>query len=85
MKQANNAVELMAALHALQLHTTRKIAICSDSKYVLLGICGAAKRWRVKGGWVHVDQSAMSPSRKSCSKNSTGTAVNLSGSKFPHT
>ena len=51
MKQTNNTVELMAALCALQLHTTGKVAICSDSKYVPLGIRGAAKRWRVKG-WV---------------------------------
>ena len=51
MKQTNNAAELMAALRALRLHTHGKIAICSDCEYVLLGVCGAAKRWNVKG-WV---------------------------------
>ena len=51
MKQTNNAAELMAALRALQLHTTGKVTICSDSEYVLLRVCGAAKRWKVKG-WV---------------------------------
>eukprot|EP00670_Eutreptiella_braarudii_P017476 CAMPEP_0174349448 /NCGR_PEP_ID=MMETSP0811_2-20130205/6181_1 /TAXON_ID=73025 ORGANISM="Eutreptiella gymnastica-like, Strain CCMP1594" /NCGR_SAMPLE_ID=MMETSP0811_2 /ASSEMBLY_ACC=CAM_ASM_000667 /LENGTH=305 /DNA_ID=CAMNT_0015476833 /DNA_START=215 /DNA_END=1132 /DNA_ORIENTATION=+ len=51
MKQTNNAAELMAALRALQMHPVGKIAICSDSEYVLLGVKGAAKRWKIKG-WV---------------------------------
>ena len=49
MKQTNNAAELMAALCALRLHTHGKVTICSDSEYVLLGVRGAAKRWKVKG------------------------------------
>ena len=51
VKQTNNAAELMAALRALRLHTHGKVAICSDSEYVLLGVRGATKRWKVKG-WV---------------------------------
>ena len=51
MKQTNNAAELMAALRTLQLHPFGKLAICSDSEYVLLGAKGAAKRWKIKG-WV---------------------------------
>ena len=41
----------MATVRTLQLHTKGKIAICSDSEYLLRGACGAPKRWRVKG-WV---------------------------------
>ena len=51
MKQTNNAAELMAALRALQSHPEGKIATCSDSEYVLLGVRGAAKCWKIKG-WV---------------------------------
>ena len=51
MKQTNNAAELMAVLRELQSHRKGKIAICSGSEYVLLGVRGAAKRWKIKG-WV---------------------------------
>ena len=49
MKQTNNAAELMAALCALQTHPVGTIAICSDPQYVLLGVGGAARRWKIKG------------------------------------
>ena len=43
------SAELLAALRAMQLHPAGKIAICSDSAYVLLGVHGAAKRWKIRG------------------------------------
>ena len=51
MKQTNNAAELMAALGALQSHVAGEIATCSHSEYVLLGVRGAAKHWKVRG-WI---------------------------------
>ena len=51
IKQTNNAAELMAALRDLRLHTHGKVAICSDSEYVLLGVHGVAKRCRGGGGY----------------------------------
>ena len=51
MKKTHKAAELMAALRTLELHRVGKIVICSDSEYVLLGVKGPAKRWRIKG-WV---------------------------------
>ena len=49
MKKTNNAPRLMATLRALEMHPTGKVAICLDSAYVLLGVRGAAKRWKIKG------------------------------------
>ena len=51
MKQTNNAAELIAALRAPQLHPIAKIAICSDSEYIMLGVRAARKRW-INRGWV---------------------------------
>ena len=52
MKQTINAAELLAALQALRLHADEpKIAICTDSEYVLKGAQGAARRWQARG-WV---------------------------------
>ena len=39
----------MAALRALELFTTRDIAICTESQYVILGATGAARRWKLRG------------------------------------
>ena len=49
--RVHHAAELTVALRALQMHPTGKVAICSDSEYGLLGVRGAAKRWKIKG-WV---------------------------------
>ena len=51
MEQTNDAAKLMAALCTLQMHRMGKIAVCSDYEYVLLGVRGAAKGWKIKG-WV---------------------------------
>ena len=52
MKQTNNAAELMAALRALNMYPTGKIATYSDCEYLLLGVRRAAKRRKIKG-WVN--------------------------------
>ena len=50
MKQTMNSEELLAALVALQSHADHpKIALCADSEYVLLGVKGAARRWKING------------------------------------
>ena len=49
LRQTNNAVELYAAVRALQIVSNTRIAICTDSEYVLLGAQGAAKRWQCRG------------------------------------
>ena len=50
MKQTINSAELLAALVALQRHADHpKIALCADSEYVLLGVKGAARRWKING------------------------------------
>ena len=52
MKQTINAAEVLAALQALRLHANEpKVAICTDSEYVLKGAQGAALRWQARG-WV---------------------------------
>ena len=50
MKQTINSVELLAALVALQRHADHpKIALCADSEYVLWGVKGAARKWKING------------------------------------
>ena len=52
MKQTINAAELLVALQALRLHANEpKVAICTDSEYVLKEAQGAALRWHARG-WV---------------------------------
>ena len=52
MKQTINAAKLLVAVHALRLHADGpKVAICTDSEYVLEGAQGAALRWQARG-WV---------------------------------
>ena len=54
MKQTINAAELLAPLQALRLHANEpKVAVCTDSEYVLKGAHGAAVRWQARGwvGW----------------------------------
>ena len=48
LRQTNNAPELYAAVRALQNVCNTRIAICTDSEYVLLGAHGAAKRWQCR-------------------------------------
>ena len=48
MKQTINSAELLAALVALQRHADHP-ALCADSEYVLLGVKGAACRWKING------------------------------------
>ena len=48
MKQTINSAELPAALVAVQRHANHpKIALCADSEFVLLGVKGAARRWKI--------------------------------------
>ena len=50
MKQTINSAELLAALVALQRHADHpEIALCADSEYVLLGVKGVARRWKING------------------------------------
>ena len=52
MKQTINAAELLATLQTLRLHADEpKVAICTDSEYVLKRAQGAALRWQARG-WV---------------------------------
>ena len=52
MKQTINTAEFPAAMQALRLHANEpKVAICTDSEYVLKGAQGAARRWQARG-WV---------------------------------
>ena len=48
MKRTIHSAELLAALVALQRHAHHpKIALCADSEYVLLGVKGVARRWKI--------------------------------------
>ena len=49
LRQTNNAAGVYAAIRALQIVPNTKIAICTNSEYVLLGAQGAAKRWQCQG------------------------------------
>ena len=49
LRQTNNAAELYTAVQALQIISNTRIAICTDSEYVLLGAQGAAERWQCRG------------------------------------
>ena len=46
LRQTNNAPELYAALQALKIFPNQRIALCTDSAYVILGAHGAAHRWK---------------------------------------
>lgn len=47
--QTNNVAELLAVVTTLQLSTSTKIAVCTDSQYVIGGASGAVHRWKIRG------------------------------------
>ena len=49
LRQTNNTAEFLAVIRALQIFTSGKIAICTDSEYVFLGATGAARWWKLRG------------------------------------
>ena len=50
LKQTINSAELLVAPVAMTLHADHlKIALSADSEYVLLGVKGAARRWKING------------------------------------
>ena len=51
LRQTNNTAELYAAIQAIKLFPSGKIAICTDSSLVVLGATGKAKKWELNN-WV---------------------------------
>ena len=50
MEQTINAAELLAALTALRLNADHpNVPICTGSAYAMLGVKGAARRWKING------------------------------------
>ena len=48
-RQTNNTAELLAVIRALRIFVVGDIAICTDSRYVILGPAGATRRWKLRG------------------------------------
>ena len=51
LRQTNNTAELYAAIQAIKLFPSGKIAICTDSSLAFLGATGKAKKWELNN-WV---------------------------------
>ena len=51
LQQTNNTAELFAAIQAIKLFPSGKIAICTDSSLVFLGATGKATKWELNN-WV---------------------------------